>query len=235
MKPIMVLMDSDFPEESLREESALDLRNIKDAAWGIILSTCRAADLHLYHIMVQSLDGIERLRNTSCLSMMWANKISNLAPVFQMVWLKKLSVSDFPRLRCIDGIEALQDLEELDLSGNLGSLQPPLRLTSVRPIEKLSNLEKLTLANIRLENDDITFLASLSKLRDLFLSNQFERKQFAYLAKRLNGQLDGPTQPSTKTNISCRRCPNPLYHFTGQRMPILCKVCDHDRFNKLTL
>ena len=34
MKPIMVLMDSDFPQESLREESALDLRNIKDAAWG---------------------------------------------------------------------------------------------------------------------------------------------------------------------------------------------------------
>jgi hypothetical protein len=235
MEPKIVLMDRDYSRDSLREVGALDLRNIKGPAWEIILLTCKAADLRLYHIMLQSLGGIENLQDTSRLSMEWANKITDLTPIFQMLWLEYLFVSDFPRLTNIEGIEALQHLTGLHLSGNRGSLHPPLRMASVKMIAKLSNLESLTLANIHLEDDDITFIASLPKLRDLTLTNQFEREQFAYLAKRINPQLELPIPASRKVNSPCRKCGNARFFFIGKRMPILCKTCDSQRFEKLTL
>jgi hypothetical protein len=97
--------------------------------------------------------------------MEWANKISDLDPVFKMVWLKSLLVSDFPRLTNIEGIGKLKHLKTLHLSGNRGSLHPPLRLVSIRPISELSNLEELEVVNVQLEDDDIILIASLPKLR----------------------------------------------------------------------
>jgi hypothetical protein len=235
MEPKIVLMDRDYSQDSLRETEALDLRNIKWTVWETILSTCKASDLRLYHIMMESLDGIERLQATSRLSMEWANKITELTQVFQMVWLKYLFISDFPRLTNIDGIEALQRLTELHLSGNRGSLHPPLRMVSVEPIARLPNLEKLTLVNIRLENDEIGFLGAFPRLRELTLSNSFDRKQFAYLAKRLNPQLDLPISASRRMNLPCPKCGQSLSYFIGKRMPTLCATCDSDRFKKFTL
>lgn len=233
MEPVIALMDRDYSRENLREEGALELRNIKDAVWETILSTCRASELHLYHVMLRLLVGIERLRNTSRLSLEWANRITGLAPVFQMPWLEYLFVINVSLLRNIEGIEALQNLISLHLSGDPDGLNPPLRLASIKPIAKLSRLEELTLENIRLD-DEISFIASFPRLRELNLATRFERKQCAYLAKRLNAQLDQPTRASTVTNISCRNCGNPLFAFRGRRMPILCKDCDDKRFDKLT-
>ena len=140
MKPTIVLMVRPYAPESIRETGGLDLRNIKESEWRTIVSSCKSASLRLYHIMVESLEGIERLDTTSSLSIEWANKVSELSPVFKMVWLKNLFVSDFPVLASIDGIEALEHLTTLHVSGNLGSLHPPLRLVSLQPIAKLSNL-----------------------------------------------------------------------------------------------
>jgi hypothetical protein len=234
MEPKIVLMDRAYPPDSLGETGALDLRNIKEPVWETIVSTCKSASIRLYHIMLQSLEGIERLDATSSLSMEWANKVSGLSPVFRMVWLKNLFVSDFPRLANIEGIEALEHLKTLHLSGNRGSLHPPLRLVSIQPIAKLSNLQELTVANVRLEDDDITFLAALPKLRELTLSNSFDRKQFAFLAKRLNGQLDLPISANRKMNVSCPTCGQSLFYFIGKRMPSLCKGCDSKKFEKMT-
>jgi len=231
----MVLMDRDYQRDTIREAAALDLRNVKASSWEVILSTCKASDLRLYHIMIESVEGIERLQRTSRLSMEWANKIKEITPVFQMVWLTYLFISDFPRLTNIKGIEALQQLTELYLTGNRGSLNPPLQMASLEPIASLTSLEILTLSNIRLENEDITFLASLPKLRELYLSNRFERKQFAYLAKRLNPQLDTPISASTMAKMPCSKCGQSRFMFTGTRMPFLCKICDAEKFRKLTL
>jgi hypothetical protein len=235
MKPVIVLMDRDFPPETLGAEESLDLRNITDDAWAKVLSYCAATELRLYGITLRSLTGIDTLRTVSRLEIMWANKLTDIFPIFQMPWLENLSLSDLPLLRSIDGIEALQNLTELHLSGNLGSLHPPLRLDSATPIAKLTKLERLELHNIRLEDRDIAFIASaLPNLRALELSNAFDRAQFAYLAKRLNAQLEEPIAAYIKLKITCSKCGESLYLFTGRRMPILCKHCDLDRFEKLS-
>ena len=234
-EPKIILMDREYLPDGLSETGALDLRNIKGLSWGTILSTCKSASLRLYNIMLHSLDGIERLRATSRLSMERANRVSDLTSVYKMGWLKNLFVSDFPRLTNIEGIGALEHLETLHLSGNRGSLTPPLRLASIQPIARLSKLEQLTVGNVRVADGDITGIASLPKLRELSLPNAFDRKQFAFLAKRMNDQLDLPISANRKMNVSCRTCGQSLFHFIGKRMPTLCKVCDRERFEKMTI
>jgi hypothetical protein len=234
MEPKIVLMDRDYSPDVLDEKGALDLRNIRQAAWEQIILRCKSVSLRLYHLIFPSLDGSERLESTASLSMEWANKIPDLGPVFKMSWLRSLFVSDFPRLSNIAGIEALQDLRTLHLSGNRGSLQPPLRLSSLQPIAELSNLEELAVLNVRLQDDDITFLASLPKLRELTLSNSFDRKQFAFLASKLNAQLNSPISASREMNLPCTKCGKPLSCFIGKRQPSVCKNCDRTRFERLT-
>jgi hypothetical protein len=92
------------------------------------------ADLRLHHMLVYSLDGIGRLPATRRLTINWANKISGLTPDFQMHCLEFLDVGDFPQVRGIAGIENLERLTELHLAGNLGSLHPPMRLASAKPL-----------------------------------------------------------------------------------------------------
>jgi hypothetical protein len=152
-----------------------------------------------------------------------------------MNWLERFFVSDLKLLREVDGIGELENLRELHLSGNLGSLDPPMRLTSVRPIAQLAKLEKLELRNIRLEDDDISFVGDcFPNLRELKLSSRFERRDFAYLARRLNAQLKEPIAASVQTNIECKKCGSLKLMFVGRRMPFLCSSCDDARIRKLT-
>ena len=228
-------MDRAYSLEQLSEKEALDLRNINAAAWKMICSECVAIDLSLYHVTGTTLEGIDGLGNTLSLAMEWANKVESLSPVFRMVWLKRLFVSDFPSLRSIEGIDSLQELHYLYLSGNRGSLHPALRLASLKPIARLAKLETLSVFNVKLEDDDVTPIASLSNLRDLTISSRFERKQLAFLANRLNPQLAQPITAYSEVNLVCKECGGPLYVFVGRRMPILCKTCKMEKFEKLSL
>jgi hypothetical protein len=226
-----------FSVEDLTRHDWLDLRSIGTAAWETIVASCRASELRLLYVKIKSLAGVERLRNTVRLSIEDARKIEDLSPLFEMRWLTKLYLSDLPRIRQIEGIEALQDLRELRLSGNRGSLNPPLRLASVHPIASLRNLEELEITNIRLEDRDISFIPSaFPNLRTLRLSGaEFERAQFAFLAQKLNARLREPIVSSWQMKAApCRKCRRPLHLFLGRRMPMLCEFCDEKRFRKLT-
>ena len=237
MPPAFMMMDKGFSIETLSKQDSLDLRSIGPKAWAAILASCNASELRLYYLKIQSLVGIDRLRHTHKLSIEWANKIDDISPLFAMHWLKSLFLSDLPLLKQINGIELLEDLRELHLSGNRGSLNPPLRLDSVRSIASLRKLEKLEIVNIRLEERDISFVASaFPNLRSLSLSwKEFERAQFAYLAKRLNALLDEPIVSSWELkSVPCRKCGRELHLFIGRRMPMLCRFCDARRFEKLT-
>jgi hypothetical protein len=232
---VMMMMDGKFSLETLSTEDSLDLRAIGDKGWKAITESCTAADLKLYYLKIRSLAGIERLRRTIKLHVEYANKVEDISPLFAMHWLESLTVYDFRLIRRLDGIEALEGLKELQLSGNRGSMNPPLKLESVRPIASLKNLEKLEITNIRLEDRDISFIASaFPRLRSLRLSGmEFERAQLAYLAKRLNPQLDEPQVGSWEMKATPCKCGQNFHVFMGRRMGKLCPACDEKKFKKL--
>lgn len=228
-------MDREFSSEQLSGKKELDLRNINAAAWKTVLSQCVAVDLSLYHVTATMLDGIDGLRSTVSLAIEWANKIVDLTPIFRMSWLQRLFLSDLPSLRSIEGIDSLQGLRYLHLSGNRGSLHPPLRLASLKPVARLAKLETLSIFNVKLGDGDVTSIAYLSNLRDLRISSKFERNQLAFLAKRLNPQLLQPITAYFEVKSVCAKCSAPLFVFVGRRMPMLCKTCRSEKFEKLNL
>lgn len=234
-QPVMILMNQRFAPEQLEGQSALDLRNIDKKSWELILSRTEAVELSLYHLTTNSLSGIDKLRKTLRLAIEWGTKISDVTPVFGMEWLQSLYISDFRLLRSLAGIESLQGLTELHLSGNTGSLNPPLRLSSIKPLARLKNLQRLELQNVRLEDDDVTPIASISTLTELVIAHNFDRKQLAFLARSLNPQLKKPIRACDEIKVPCSQCGNPQFLFTGRRMPILCRNCEGAKFDRLTL
>jgi len=230
----MLLLDREFSDTQLHAlSSEADLRNIGKNVWPRVLSHCRADELRLYHITLPSLDGIERLTSTRKLNLEWATKIDEVSPVFRMTNLTSLSIFDFPKLKNLSGIEALTKLLEFQLSGSRGATTPALRLTSIKPVVELPNLVSFSLQNAKIDDDDVTCLADCKTLRSLILSNQFEKGQIAYLAKRLNSQLEKPLSSRFESSSFCASCGKPKHMFVGRKMPILCSGCDAARFQKL--
>ncbi|NOU20364.1 MAG: leucine-rich repeat domain-containing protein [Methyloglobulus sp.] len=228
----MVLLDRPFEEGQLCTEAELDLRNIGPKVWPLVLSSCRTTDLRLYHITLGSIEGIEQLVCLKRLAMEWATKISDITSVFQLRSLTTLSIFDFSKLKLLDGIESLDSLVELNLSGSRGALTPRLKLASIEPIVKLRKLSSFSLTNAQLDDDDITVLARCENLKHLQLANNFDRGQFAYLAKHLNAQLVEPLSAFYKTTLKCERCDGSKSMFIGRRMPFLCQACDSSRFDR---
>ena len=227
----MVLMDRSYDSSLLSGGEPLDLRNIDAGAFRAILERCRSERLRMYHMTIADLSGIEALRSVSDLALEWAPKVTSIAPVLAMKWLHRLTLVDLPKIRDFEGLGALANLRQLEASGGVWR---PLRIASISPISGLNSLEHLTLQQIRIEDDNISKLADLKGLRRLVLSNQFERAQVAYLAKRLNPQLEAPLTAHVETNLACERCGSVKFMFTGRRMPFLCRACDFARFEKLT-
>jgi ribosomal protein S27E len=228
----MLLLDRPFEEAQLGTNAELDLRNITPNVWPVVLAQCHSTDLRLYHLTLPSLEGIERLASVRRLTLEWATKVSDLAPVYKLRHLVSLSIFDFAKLRHLDGIEALTELAELNLSGSRGALTPRLKLGSIGPVERLRGLVSFSLTNAQLEDDDITVLSRCANLRELHLSRQFERKQVAFLAKRLNAQLVEPLASYFATNLKCGTCEGNKVMFNGRRMPVLCPTCDRGRFER---
>jgi hypothetical protein len=231
---MIVCLDQPFPEQQLAENDELDLRNVSAKVWPTVLSRCTTTDLRLYNLKLSSLEGLDTLTHTRKLKLERATRIEVLDPVFNLNALTDLSVGDFPKLRRLDGIEALGELSELRLTGNLGGGSSPLHLSSIEPVSRIPTLTSLSLAFVKFELDDITSLARCSHLRHLSLTNQFDRAQVAFLASRLNHQLVEPLTASITTHLRCKQCDGHTSMFTGRRMPFLCPACDALRFEKLT-
>ncbi|MDR6914469.1 hypothetical protein J2X66_001333 [Pseudomonas sp. 3296] len=231
---MIFLLDRPFSEQQLSGIAELDLRNIDSKVWPVLLANSSSRKLRLYHLTLPSLEGIEALVDARELELEWATKIETVEPLFQLGNLQRLSIFDFPKLRELNGIESLQNLTELNLSGSRGALSSPLRLVSIKPISHLPNLTSFSLTNAKIEDDDITVLALCSSLRYLKLSNQFERSQVAFLASRLNSQLAEPLTAYVDLRLSCKKCNGQMSMFIGRRMPTLCRYCESTKFEKLT-
>ncbi|MBH5328235.1 leucine-rich repeat domain-containing protein [Eikenella sp. S3360] len=223
---MLLLNQSPINETELLTATELDIRNIAAKDWPTVLRATQVRHLRLYHITAPELPDFSPLHSLRHLSLDWAGKITDLSPLFQLNDLQTLEIINFPKLRNLDGIGSMSSLTTLHLSGNHGSCTPPLRLDSIAPVAELPNLTDFSLANAKLADDDITILAQCRGLHRLHLSNQFEKQQFAYLAKHLNSQLDTPIAALWESSLHCQRCGLALYMVIGRRGRFLCRRCD---------
>jgi hypothetical protein len=129
----------------------------------------------------------------------------DLKHLSRLVELESLAIAGAPRLKSLDGIGELADLQSLILSDCCGytSLKPIqnlvglrtlcleggfstiLRVESFEPIGALKKLERLRLASVKVQDKSLRPLRALKMLRDVFINDLFSVAEMRGLAAAL--------------------------------------------------
>jgi hypothetical protein len=191
-----------------------------------IFSLCKPRFLSIYELKVNNLNILETLTETEVMVLRWNTKATKLWDIKLNINLKSLTIEDFSKLEDISVIEDAQGLEYFVIEGGMHNT---IRLNTISPLSKLQNLLYLRLANLKLEDDSLKPIGNLKKLKELMLSNQFETKEYAWLAAKLpNTQCD-----SFKAYINLRnRLSGNDVMVTGRRKPFLNSEKDGGKLQK---
>ncbi|WP_348825748.1 hypothetical protein [Flavobacterium aestuarii] len=147
-----------------------------------ILSFVKPKYLKLYNLLAKDLSILESLETTETIILQWNTKSESLWNIAKNVSLKHLEINDFSKLQNIEGIANARQILELTISGGINKA---LKIESLKPLINLSNLEILSLWNLKIEDDSLRPIGNLKKLRLLEISNQFETKEYAWLAVKM--------------------------------------------------
>jgi Leucine-rich repeat (LRR) protein len=132
-------------------------------------------------------------------------RAADLEPLARLSKLKTLAIAGSSRLKRLDGVQALHNLESLILFDNCGytsiapvaratSLQTlcleggfskQLRIDSLAPLEGLTSLVRLRLASISVADGSLSPLHGLQQLRNVFIAKNFRASELRALALAL--------------------------------------------------
>ena len=190
------LNDFDKTDKSLHMSvSAKNIDRLKDLSienlWLIgandkelrkILPLVNLKYLNLYQVLAKDLTILETLEQTETIILNWNTKATELWDISKNKGLKILEITDFSKLEEIDQLSLAIQISDLILGGGHDK---PLKIKSISPLKGLTNLRTLSLTNLKIADDTLQPLGQLKNLKILYLSNQFETKEYAWLATRL--------------------------------------------------
>jgi hypothetical protein len=138
--------------------------------------------LNLYQVLAKDLTILETLDKTETIILNWNTKSTTLWDINKNKSLKTLEITDFSKLEEIDQLSLATQISDLTLGGGHDK---PLKIKTIRPLVGLKNLKYLCLTNLKIADDTLQPIGQLKNLEILELSNQFETKEYAWLATRL--------------------------------------------------
>jgi hypothetical protein len=116
-------------------------------------------------------------------------KFESLRELAPLTRLEVLKISGAPHLKSLDGIEALPQLEELVLGTPTGSSGSGRRIeiSSFAPLERLTNLKRLILFDVRPADLDLGPIMRMTHLEDFDIGGvpEFVVEHYAALARAL--------------------------------------------------
>lgn len=138
--------------------------------------------LNLYQVLAKDLTILETLDKTETIILNWNTKSTSLWDISKNKALKTLEITDFSKLEEIDQLSLATQISDLTLGGGHNK---PLKIKTIRPLTGLKNLKYLCLTNLKIADDSLQPIGQLKNLEKLEISNQFETKEYAWLATRL--------------------------------------------------
>lgn len=147
-----------------------------------ILPLAKLKYLNLYQVLAKDLTILEEQVSPETIILNWNTKATRLWNMSKNQSLKTLEIRDFSKLEEIDQLSLAGQIEKLVLGGGHDKA---LKIKTLRPLSHLTNLRYLGLTNLKVEDDTLEPLAALINLNELEISNQFETREYAWLASRL--------------------------------------------------
>lgn len=147
-----------------------------------ILPLVKVKYLNLYQVLAKDLTILETLNNIETIVLNWNTKTTYLWDISKNTNLKTLEITDFSNLEEIDQLSLAHQINNLTFGGGFNK---PLKIKTIQPLSRLTNLKYLCLTNLKIEDDSLKPIGELKQLETLEISNQFETKEYAWLATRL--------------------------------------------------
>ncbi|WP_066172585.1 internalin [Bacillus marinisedimentorum] len=215
--------------ERLRSFSILEklwIYTVNQREFDTIMSLVNPKMLYIYEMRVDDLSLLENQTNVEVMALEWNTKAAHLWDLSQNVSLKALSITDFSKLNDISPIQNSKSLELLDLAGGIWNT---LKLDTLEPLQKLSQLKFLGLSNIKVQTESLEPISHLKELQELSISNQFPTEEYARLSIALPITHCDKFQPYVKMD-------DPINEkdvmVVGKRKPFLNSQTDGKRLQK---
>lgn len=221
--------------KNLERLKDLDVKNVwivgaNDKELTKILNLIKPKYLNLYQVLVKDLSTLEKLENTETIILTWNTKATKLWAIEKNEKLRTLEITDFSKIADIGQLALATQLTSLIIGGGIDK---KMKIKNLLPLSGLKNLRYLALSNLKVEDDSLAPIGELGNLSDLEISNQFETREFAWLANKLK-----------QTNCTMFRATNPCNIIgtdgqtvwdtmvTGRKKPFLLSTKDKDKITK---
>ena len=190
--------------------------------------------LLLYDIRVESLGGLEALKNVEALLIMHAAKLKTLSGLESFKKLRALRIYHLPNVASLEPLAQLSRLRELSIQMSFGT-DKLIRFDSLEPLGRLRNLEILELLGVSPRDLSLRPLARLGKLSYLGVGSFLPIEEYAFLAAFLPSSISDCLRPiivfgEEKTDFVCRKCSSRQVGLVGKTSRrsrfLICPQCD---------
>ena len=186
--------------------------------------------LNLYQVLAKDLTVLETQTSPNTIILNWNTKATELWDISKNKNLCTLEITDFSKINEINQLSSATQICNLVVGGGHNT---PLKIKTLEPLSNLINLEYLGLTNIKVEDDTLKYLGVLKSLKLLEISNQFEAKEYAWLATRLTDtacKMFQAVNPCNIIGVDNQTVWDTMV--TGRRKPFLLSTKDQERINK---
>lgn len=195
-----------------------------------ILPLLNVKYLNLYQILATDLSILETQSRPETMILNWNTKSIKLWDFSKNINLKTLEIIDFSKISDIDEIKQAKQIVSLTLGGGHDKA---LKIKTLQPISDLINLKYLGLTNLKVEDDSLKPLATLKNLDNLEISNQFDTREYAWLASRLINtkcKMFNASNPCHIVDANGKLVWDTM--ITGKRKPFLNSIKDKSKIDK---
>ena len=184
----------------------------------------------LYQFLAKDLSCLENLNKCETLITEWNTKATELWNIESNPNLRKLAIRDYSKISDLSPLEKATHIKSLSLDGGMDK---KLKVDSLKPISRLTQLEYLRLTNIKVADESLEPISHLRNLVTLELSNQFPTKEYANLSVKLTETECSMFKPYHEVEIKDGNG-NLVYDrmIIGKRKPFLLSTKDQTRIEK---
>ena len=162
--------------------TSLWINGVSEAAVNVVASLTSLRHLVIWNLRAADLRLVSGLRNLERLAIVHSAKVRSLSGLEALTSLRELITFGSCNFASLEEIGCLSALDTLCLEGGFSK---PLRVTSLSPLAGLTQLRRLRLASIRVEDKSLRPLHGLAALRDVFVAKMFPAAELRALAKAL--------------------------------------------------
>jgi len=166
----------------LRSLRTLNAHDIDDVHFEYICMASQINYLAANIFGIKRLDPLRRLINLKGLELTDSTKFSSLDGLEVLTKLQSLTLSNCPVKIDLAPLSACKELRSLWLSSRYAKA---MRVHSLSPLSSLTQLERLKMKNVRVEDKQLVALHGLTNLTEVDVPNFFPKSEFIALAAAL--------------------------------------------------